>query len=97
MASGLNEQLALATARLDALAQAQTELYTQLAAARSEEASLRHEVEALNRQVAQLESDMRFLRVSHRLAASPDALVEARRMVAGLIRNIDKAIADLKE
>lgn len=60
--------------------------------------------EALHARVAELEGalersrlDERFLRVSHRLASSPDSIIEARRLISGLIRNIDKAINDLKE
>lgn len=41
--------------------------------------------------------DAEYLSVSHRLADSPDTIVEARRMIAGLIRNIDRCIEMLKE
>lgn len=41
--------------------------------------------------------DVEYLSVSRRLAESPDTLVETRRMIAGLIRNIDRCIQMLKE
>lgn len=41
--------------------------------------------------------EMEYLKVSHHLADSPDSLVETRRLIAGLIRNIDRCIAMLKE
>lgn len=36
--------------------------------------------------------DVEYLTVSHRLADSPDALIEARRTIAALIRKVDSAI-----
>ena len=41
--------------------------------------------------------DAQYLSVSHRLADSPDTIIETRRIIAGLIRNIDQCIAMLKE
>lgn len=38
-----------------------------------------------------------FLRMSHRLAASPDTIIETRRHIARLIRNIDRCLEMLKE
>lgn len=42
-------------------------------------------------------TDVDYLKVSHRLADSPDSLVETRKVIAGLIRNIDRCIEMLKE
>lgn len=41
--------------------------------------------------------DAEYLKVSHRLAESPDSLVETRKIIAGLIRNIDRCIEMLRE
>lgn len=41
--------------------------------------------------------DVEYLSVSHKLADSPDSLADARRVIAGLIKNIDRCIAMLKE
>lgn len=41
--------------------------------------------------------DAEFLAVSHKLADSPDVLVDARRHIAQLIRNIDRCLVMLKE
>lgn len=43
------------------------------------------------------ELDIEYLRVSHKLADSPQSLIETRRRIAGLIRNIDRCIDLLKE
>ncbi len=54
-----------------------------------EEAALRVRDEAL--------TDVEYLKVSYKLAATPDSLVETRKVIAGLIRNIDRCIEMLKE
>lgn len=41
--------------------------------------------------------DVEYLKVSYRLAESPDTLADARKVIAGLIRNIDRCIEMLKE
>lgn len=41
--------------------------------------------------------DVEYLKVSYRLAESPDSLAETRKVIAGLIRNIDRCIEMLKE
>lgn len=41
--------------------------------------------------------DAEYMAVSHKLADSPDTLADTRRLIAGLIRNIDRCIAMLKE
>lgn len=40
--------------------------------------------------------EIEFLTLSHKLADSPDALAEARRKIAGLIRKVDAAISLVK-
>ncbi len=56
----------------------------------------RKEAEALGARDKAL-LDVEYLSVSHRLAEDPDSLIETRRVIAGLIRNIDRCIAMLKE
>lgn len=41
--------------------------------------------------------DIEFLSLSHRLADSPEALVEARKIISSLIRTIDSCIRLIKE
>lgn len=41
--------------------------------------------------------DVEYLSVSHKLADNPDTLADTRRIIAGLIKNIDRCIAMLKE
>lgn len=71
---------------------------------RENNTSLQMENDELRRQLrqalkerdeARLESE--FLAVSHKLADDPDKIIDARRLIAGMIRNIDRCIEMLKE
>lgn len=41
--------------------------------------------------------NIEFLSLSHRLAASPEALIEARNKISSFLRTIDSCIRSLKE
>lgn len=41
--------------------------------------------------------DVEFLSMSHKLAASPEAIIEAREKISSLIRTIDKCIRMINE
>lgn len=60
-------------------------------------AGLREENARLVRELDALKLDNEYLAVSHKLAGSPDELVRTRRLIARLIRDIDKSISLLKE
>ncbi|MBD5207037.1 MAG: hypothetical protein HDS79_02020 [Bacteroidales bacterium] len=71
---------------------------------REENRELREDVQVLRREVSDLTTerdraklDAEFLAVSHRLADNPDTIIETRRIISGLIRNIDRCIEMLKE
>lgn len=97
MASGLEQELQTLMARSRKAAEAIVALRSELNQSRCREQDLLMQLRLTRQELDQAKSDVQFLRVSHRLASSPDSLVEARRLIAGLIRNIDKAIAELKE
>lgn len=97
MATGLEQELQVLSVRVRKAAEAIATLRSELAESRRREADLRQQLGQARSQLDQARQEAHFLRVSHRLASSPDALVEARRMIAGLMRNIDKAMAELKE
>lgn len=67
------------------------------AALETENADLRLQTEEAEKQRRQAELDAEFLRMSHRLAADADSIIETRRHIAGLIRNIDRCLEMLKE
>ncbi|MCH5227412.1 MAG: hypothetical protein J1F16_06325 [Muribaculaceae bacterium] len=49
------------------------------------------------KELEKAQKEIEFLSLSHRLAASPEALVEARNKVSSLIRTIDSCIRLIKE
>lgn len=97
MANSLNDRITTLSRYADAMIAANSDLRRQLDNADSEAASLRQQLTSLTSRIKALEEENRFLRISYRLAAHPDSIIEGRRLISGLIRNIDKAIADLKE
>lgn len=62
-----------------------------------ENADLRRETAEALAARDRIQLDCDFLAVSHKLADSPDTLVDTRRRIAGLIRNIDRCLEMLKE
>jgi len=63
----------------------------------AENAELRIRTEEAEEKRRQAELDVEFLRMSHRLADNPDSIIETRRHIARLIRNIDRCLEMLKE
>jgi chromosome segregation ATPase len=97
MASGLEEMLETLRAKIEALGSRNEELQRQLMLSKREVEDLQHDKQLLESQVARLQGDNKFLKVSYRLASSPNDIIETRRLISGLIRNIDKCISELKE
>lgn len=97
MAAGLEQEMQTIEGLAERVASELRRLRRLLAASEEREAELRRALALAEQRLTAAETDVMYLRMSHRLAASPDSIIEARRMLSGLIRNIDKAIADLKE
>ncbi len=97
MANSLNDRISTVARYADALIASYSDLRQRLKDADAEVTTLKQQVDVLRSQINSLEQDNRFLRISYRLAADPDTIIESRRLISGLIRNIDKAIVDLKE
>ncbi|MBD5370716.1 MAG: hypothetical protein HDR80_06160 [Bacteroides sp.] len=55
--------------------------------------NLRRDIEELRKELHAARLDVEFLTVSHRLADNPQALADARRLMASLIRKVDAAIS----
>lgn len=60
-------------------------------------AALLAENKELKNELHKARLDNQFLTLSHRLADTPDALAESRKMIADMIRDIDKCIAQLND
>lgn len=97
MASELSQTLQALAGRMELLERKCAGLEAQLRAKDEAIASLTHDNSQLASRIATLESDEKFLRISYRMAQTPDDIVTARKVISSLIRNIDKCIADLKE
>lgn len=100
MAAGLEQDMQTMetlTIRAQKAAELIDRLRSELQESRRREEDLRASLRQTADELDKARTDIKFLRMSHRLAASPDSIIESRRLISNLIRNIDKAIADLKE
>ncbi|MDE6409569.1 MAG: hypothetical protein K2K81_04920 [Muribaculaceae bacterium] len=97
MAPSLLSVLESMRVKIGALKESVDELRARNRILEEENEVLRRTIEdtARERDKAKLESD--FLAVSHRLAQDPDTIIDARRLIGRLIRNIDRCIEMLKE
>ncbi|MDE5790899.1 MAG: hypothetical protein K2H96_06705 [Muribaculaceae bacterium] len=97
MAPSLLSVLESMRVKIGALKESVDELRARNRMLEEENEVLRRTIEdtARERDKAKLESD--FLAVSHRLAQDPDTIIDARRLIGRLIRNIDRCIEMLKE
>lgn len=97
MASSLLSVLDSMRNKIDALNESVEALRARNRMLEEENEVLRRTIEDTSRErdKAKLESD--FLTVSHKLAQDPDSIIDARRLISRLIRNIDRCIEMLKE
>lgn len=95
MAATLGSTLEAMLQKIDTLGKSLAEERKEKESLRGQNSELRLKVEELSRKLDKALSDVEFLTMSHRLADSPDHLVETRRHIASLIRNIDRSISML--
>lgn len=97
MAQSLLSVLETMREKIDALNAGIQELRERNRQLEEENQELRREMESALRDKQKAELETQYLSVSHRLAESPDTIIDARRLIAGWIRNIDRCIEMLKE
>lgn len=92
------------TTIIDSLSAKVMRLVSQRDSLKEENSDLKEEIARLKgmvdedmNQIASLEKEVEFLKLSHRLADSPETLIESRRIVAALIRKIDRCITLLND
>lgn len=85
--NGKVKELAMRNARLE----------TRNAELETTNADLKREAEEIRQQRDRALLDAEYMAVSHKLADSPDTLIDTRRHIARLIRNIDRCIEMLNE
>lgn len=86
----LEARLRQTTATLKALRERNREL-------EQRNAELLRDAQEARRERDKALQDAEYLAVSHKLADSPDTLLDTRRHIARLIRNIDRCLVMLKE
>ncbi len=79
------------------LADREAQLQKRISELETTKANLEAELTGVGKELAAALSDVEFLKVSCRLADNPESIVEARRHIARLIRNLDLCIDMLKE
>lgn len=89
IAAGIRSKVSVILDRQEMLRQ-------QIAAGRAEAAGLRKRVEELSTEVARLKADNEYLRVMRIVASTPEQVERSRAMLTGLVREIDRCIAELK-
>ena len=97
MATTLSDILLELRSKIDRMAESGRTLSAENERLKEENLSLQAEIKDLREQLQRKTLDSEFLEVSHMIADTPDALVLARRRIAGMIRTIDKCIEMLRE
>lgn len=97
MASSLHSVLESLLGKIDTLTENVETLRQQNRMLLEENEVLRRTIEDTSRERDKAMLETEFLAVSHRLAEDPDTLIDARRLIGRLIRNIDRCIEMLKE
>lgn len=97
MAESLIEILTALNAKVKDLAAMNRRLSARNSELEEENAELLRRAEEADRERDRALLDAEYLAVSHKLADDPDTLIDARRHIAQLIRNIDRCLVMLKE
>lgn len=66
-----------------------------LSKARTEVDTLRAENARLRSEVSRLSADLEYMTVARTLGQDPQQLADSRQMISGLVREIDRCIAEL--
>lgn len=96
MAEPVHDTISSIRAKVSVILDRQNMLVQQITAERAEAASLRREVERLQAEVRQLKADNEYLAVARGVAVTPQQAEQSRAMLSGLVREIDRCIAELK-
>lgn len=83
--------------RIAELSEIHSSLNQRIKELEEENRSLKKELEEYEEQNNRQSRDIEYLKISHKLAASPDNILQARRHIARLIRTIDSCITMIKE
>lgn len=97
MAIDLRQQLERVNAKTTLVLEKYALMQERLARARAEIESLRQQLLQQQRKVEELELQRQYLMLSHTVAPGADDTRRALDMIDGLVRDIDRCIADIAE
>ncbi len=97
MADELSQILGRMSARCDAIEMRSAALIEDKRNLSALNEELQERIGVLRRELENASLENEYLRVSHKVAPRVEDVKEAKAMIAGLIRQIDKCIAQLKE
>lgn len=97
MAIDLRQQLERVNAKTTLVLEKYALMQERLAQARAEIESLRQQLLQQQRKVEELELQRQYLMLSHTVAPGADDSRRALDMIDGLVRDIDRCIADIAE
>lgn len=97
MAIDLRQQLERVNAKTTLVLEKYALMQERLAQARAEIESLRQQLVQQQRKIEELELQRQYLMLSHTVAPGADDTRRALDMIDGLVRDIDRCIADIAE
>ncbi|MDE6135984.1 MAG: hypothetical protein K2F97_00740 [Muribaculaceae bacterium] len=97
MAIDLRQQLERVNAKTTLVLEKYALIQQRLAQARAEIERLNAELLRSRQTIEEMELRLEYLTVSHTVAASGEELEHAKAMIAELVREIDRCIADLND
>lgn len=97
MAIDLRQQLERVNAKTTLVLEKYALMQGRLAQARAEIDSLQQQLRQAHARIEQLELQRQYLMLSHTVAPAPDDARRALDMIDGMVRDIDRCIADIAE
>ena len=95
--SDLINSISVLSKNIDRLLEERSKLFLEIEQLQKENLELRERQKSDTQRLENSLKDIEFLSLSHRLADSPEALMDARKEISRLIRTIDSCIRLLKE
>lgn len=96
MATGISEILARLKGKVSVL----TERYQAVKAQRDEAqlrcSELQNSIDTMRAELQQLRTENEYLRISHKIAPTPDDVRQSQAVIAELVKKIDKCISQLR-
>lgn len=96
MADNQHDTISSIRAKVSVILERQNMLVQQITAERAEAAALRKEVERLKEELRRVKADNEYLAVARGVAVTPQQAEQSRTILSGLVREIDRCIAELK-